>query len=195
MPSSKRRRLDALNTARNVWSLSVGPSANASATAVETTRDTVLVVDDEDHSSGHTKVSSMIAGFLPFPRNVRQLTNPTRPGLCFRCSISIHGPRNSRSCSAYRPPPLPQASFSGKQPLLLSLRRTYVCLKLVRRQSCSATSAPLLELTSRLCGRWPRASVDNSSGGRQLCLGERVRPLRCCAAKRRHDESLCCKRD
>ena len=56
MPSVKRRRLDVLGTARNVWSLSV--SSSASSSADKAVRDAVLVVD-EDVESGHTKVRTI----------------------------------------------------------------------------------------------------------------------------------------
>ena len=54
MPALKKRRLTSLIGARGVWSLRVPRMA----TARVPDKDTVLVVD-EDHESGHTKVSQM----------------------------------------------------------------------------------------------------------------------------------------
>lgn len=58
MPSIKRRRLDVLGTARHVWSLLVGSSTVAvQSVAGELLSDTVIIVNEE-HESGHTKVST-----------------------------------------------------------------------------------------------------------------------------------------
>lgn len=59
MPAVKKRNAPSLSAAREFWSLSVSPKDAASDT------DTVLVVN-EDHEQGHTKVGQRQALLLDF---------------------------------------------------------------------------------------------------------------------------------
>jgi hypothetical protein len=120
MPALKKRKLSNLSGSRGIWSLRVPVPTSSNGRIVSSTasripeKDTVLVVD-EDHESGHTKVRTPWPAVLPLV-----LVADYHLMLC-RYSPSPRRRTSLRSFDAYRQLPSRPASSSRGRALLMSL--------------------------------------------------------------------------